>query len=83
VGNQEVRQVVPGDHNLFTGIGDIHINYDLPPVEASERRVLLQLVESLKSFWIDTFLKDSLHEAAILELGKRSLNAPPGASRGE
>jgi hypothetical protein len=73
MGNPDVRQVVPGDHNLFTGTGDIHINYELPPVEASERRVLLQFVDSVKRFWIDSFLKDSLHEAAMLELEKEAL----------
>ena len=73
MGDPEVHQVVKGGHNLFTGIGDIYIKYELPPVEADERRVLLQLVSSVKNFWIESFLQDSLHEAVMLDLPKESL----------
>src|SRR5260370_40291236 len=70
----EVRKTVAGDHNILTATGDIRINYHLPPAEAEERRILLQLAESVKRFWIQGVLERSLHEAAMLELRKEPIS---------
>lgn len=66
----EVRQTVFGSGNIFTATGDVRINYQLPQAEAKERRVLLQLTEAVKQFWIAGVLQRSIHEAAMLDLRK-------------
>jgi MoxR-like ATPase len=74
----EVRQIVTGSGNIFTATGDVRINYSLPPAEAEERRLLLQLTGSVKQFWIDGVLERSVHQAALIELSK---TARPDAVR--
>lgn len=68
-----MHQEIGGDHNLFTAIGDIRINYQPPPAEGKERRILLQFADSVKQFWIDGVLKNYLHNAEMLELRKEAL----------
>ncbi|MGA8657757.1 MAG: hypothetical protein WB586_16550, partial [Chthoniobacterales bacterium] len=75
MGSSDVRQTAIGDHNIVTATGDIRINYQLPPAEAEERRILLQLADSVKRFWIAGVLEHSLHEAAMLELRNEPLSA--------
>src|SRR5688572_7389708 len=72
MGNAEVRQTVIGSGNIFTATGDVRINYHLPPAEAEERRVLLQLTASVKQFWIAGVLEHSVHEAAMIALRKEA-----------
>ena len=72
MGNAEVRQTVIGSGNIFTATGDVRINYHLPPAEAEERRVLLQLTASVKQFWIAGVLEHSVHEAAMIALRKET-----------
>ena len=67
----EIRQTVIGDHNIFTATGDItQITYNLPPAEAEERRVLLQLAGSVGQFWVKGVLESSVHDSAMIELHK-------------
>jgi hypothetical protein len=68
-----IIQTVTGDHNIFTGTGDIRIIYNLPPAEAEDRRQLLILLDRVKQFWIEGVLKNSVHGAALLDLGKKTL----------
>lgn len=68
----EVCQTVVGDQNIFTATGDIRINYNLQPAAAEERRMLSNLADSVKRFWIEGVLESSLGEVAILELRKES-----------
>jgi hypothetical protein len=70
-----VSQTVYGDHNIFTGTGDVNIVYQLAPTEANERRLLLILLTKVKQFWIDGVLNQSVHGAALIELGKTTLPA--------
>ncbi|MGH7955547.1 MAG: hypothetical protein ACREH8_00875, partial [Opitutaceae bacterium] len=72
MGNAEVRQTVIGSGNIFTATGDVRINYNLPPAEAEERRVLLQLTASVKQFWVAGVLERSVHETAMIELRKEA-----------
>ena len=72
MGGAEIHQTVVGDHNIFTGSGDIRITYQLPPAEAEERRLLLQLTENVRRFWIEGVLEHSVHEAAMVELRKEA-----------
>jgi DNA polymerase III delta prime subunit len=67
-----IQQTVIGDHNIFTGTGDIRITYQLPPAESEERRLLLQLTESVRRFWIAGVLERSVHEAALVALRKEA-----------
>lgn len=70
--NAEVRQTVIGSGNIFSATGDVRINYQLPPVEADERRVLLQLTENVRQFWIKGVLEGSVHEAALIDLRREA-----------
>jgi hypothetical protein len=54
--DQQITQTVVGDHNIFTGIGDINVVYQLPPVEAEDRRNLLILLKKVKQFGIEGVL---------------------------
>src|SRR5690606_34679611 len=72
MGNADVRQTVIGSGNIFTATGDVRINYQLPPAEAGERRVLLQLTAAVKQFWVAGVLEHSVHEAAMIELRKEA-----------
>jgi hypothetical protein len=67
---REIRQTVVGDHNIFTGTGDIRITYQLPPVEAETLRLLRQLADRVQRFWGDGVLKKSLYDQIFVELGK-------------
>ncbi len=69
----EASQTVSGDHNIFTGTGDVKIVYELPPAEANERRSLLILLSRVRQFWIEGVLERSVYGAALLELGKERL----------
>src|ERR1043166_683215 len=68
----EIRQTVSGDHNIFTATGDIRITYNLPPAEAEERRVLMQLAASVRQFWVEGVLENSVHDTAMIELRKEA-----------
>lgn len=68
----EIRQTVIGDHNIFTATGDIRITYNLPPAEAEERRILLQLAGSVRQFWVEGVLQNSIHDTAMIELHKEA-----------
>ena len=68
----EIRQTVIGDHNIFTASGDVLITYNLPPAEAEERRVLLQLAGSVRQFWVEGVLENSVHDTAMIELHKEA-----------
>ena len=70
--DQQITQTVLGDHNIFTGIGDINIVYQLPPVEAEDRRNLLILLSKVKQFWIEGVLDQSVYHEALIQLGKES-----------
>src|SRR2546423_6607410 len=68
----EIRQTVIGDHNIFTATGDVRITYNLLPAEAEERRVLLQLANSVRQFWVEGVLEKSVHDTAMIELRKET-----------
>ena len=70
--DQQITQTVIGDHNIFTGIGDINVVYQLPPVEAEDRRNLLILLNKVKQFWIEGVLDQSVYHEAMIQLGKES-----------
>ena len=70
--DQQITQTVIGDHNIFTGIGDINVVYQLPPVEAEDRRNLLILLNKVKQFWIEGVLEQSVYSEAMIQLGKES-----------
>lgn len=72
MGGAGIHQTVVGDHNIFTGSGDIRITFQLPPAEAEERRLHLQLTESVRRFWIEGVLEHSVHEAAMVALRKEA-----------
>jgi hypothetical protein len=74
--SSSVEQNVTGTGHIFTGTGDLHIIYKLPPAEAEDRRNLLVLLEKVRKFWIEGVLKHSIHGAALLDLGKEPA---PGA----
>ena len=70
--NSQVTQTVFGDHNIFTGIGDINVVYQLPPVEAEDRRNLLNLLDKVKQDWIKDVLEKSIHYEVLIQLGKEA-----------
>src|SRR4051812_4688906 len=73
--SESVQQTVTGDHNVFTGTGDVHVHAapaPLPPAEAQDRRNLATLLQRVQQFWIKDYLEKSLHTEALLELGKRA-----------
>jgi eukaryotic-like serine/threonine-protein kinase len=70
--DQQITQTVFGDHNIFTGIGDINVVYQLPPVEAEDRRNLLILLRKVKQFWIEGVLEQSVYHEAMIQLGKET-----------
>ena len=70
--NAQITQTVLGDHNIFTGIGDINVVYQLPPVEAEDRRNLLILLNKVKQFWIEGVLEQSVYHEALIQLGRES-----------
>lgn len=67
-----VTQTVAGRGNFVTGTGDINVNYLLNPVESRERNELLLLVRKVREFWVRGILEKSLHEFALIELGKEA-----------
>ncbi len=70
--NPQVTQTVVGDHNIFTGIGDINIVYPLPPADHEDRRNLLILLDKVRQDWIKDVLEKSIHYEVLIQLGKES-----------
>jgi hypothetical protein len=68
-----VHQAVVGDHNIFTGAGDIKVVYELTSSNAGERRNLLVLLERVKRFWIKDVFEGSVRPAALLLLSKTTV----------
>src|SRR5215216_4509651 len=66
--NEQVNQTVIGSGNIFTGTGDIRINYQLPAADAEERRILLQLTENVKQTWIAGVLETSVYQKLLFEV---------------
>ncbi len=69
----EVQQVVHGDHNIVVGTGNVTINNLRSPESSLERRQLEVLLDRVEQFWIKGVLQGSVHEEALLELGKEVL----------
>jgi hypothetical protein len=68
--NCQVTQTVVADHNIFTGIGDINIVYQLPPAELEDRKNLPILLDKVEQFWIEGVLKQSAYREVIIQIGK-------------
>src|SRR5262245_9740868 len=68
----QVVQQVSGDHNIFTGIGDIYVvrNEVVPP---PDRPALRALREKVRQYWVQDVLERSLHGRALLALGKETM----------
>ncbi len=66
-----IRQNIQGHHSLSTATGDIYIEYQHLPAEAEDYSNLRTLLDRVKRFWIENVLEQSLHGAALLELGKK------------
>lgn len=69
-GGTDVNQNVPGGGNIFTGSGDIRVFQQLPAPDPDERRELAILRGRVNQIWIDGYLKTSIHDMTLLELGK-------------
>ncbi len=72
---EKIAQNVTSDRNIFTATGDVHIyksSLPLPPVEAEERRDLRILLKRVKTFWIEGVLEKSVHNMALIDLGKET-----------
>lgn len=67
-----VQQNVTGDRNYVTGTGDIHVTNNFSSVGVEEHRDLNILLSRVKQFWIEGVLDNSVHGAALLELGKEA-----------
>src|SRR3981081_3562605 len=67
-----VTQTVAGRGNFVTGTGDINVNYVLDPVESRERNELLLLLRKVREFWVRGILENSVHDLALIELGKEA-----------
>jgi DNA polymerase III delta prime subunit len=68
VGGHKVTQT--GSGNIFTGAGNVLVvQPQLSPAGTRERANLLQLLRKVKTFWIESVLERSLHQAYLLELG--------------
>ncbi|HET7463529.1 MAG TPA: NACHT domain-containing protein [Longimicrobium sp.] len=75
----EVVQEISGSGNYTVGQGSLTVYNFTPPArqgEASAREQLLILGGKVRRFWIDGVLRRSVHQAALLEIGKRGV---PGA----
>lgn len=68
-----IHQTVIGDHNIFTGAGDVRVTYELAPAEGEDRHNLLTLLDSVKRFWIDDRLEGSIHKDVLLSLSMKTL----------
>jgi len=72
-----VTQIVTGSGNVFTGTGDVvYVTPNPPPPSVEERHNLLNLAAQVRQVWIRDVLEDSVHHAALLDLGMRT---EPGA----
>jgi len=69
----DVQQVVHGDHNIVVGTGNVTINSPRSPESSLERRQLEILLDRVEQFWIKGVLQGSVHDEALLELGKEAL----------
>jgi energy-coupling factor transporter ATP-binding protein EcfA2 len=68
-----IQQQVGGSENAVTATGDIYqVNYHLDSPTADDRRNLLNLLVQVKRTWITDVLEQSIHRAALLELGMRA-----------
>ena len=68
-----VQQTVVGDHNIFSGTGDVyHTVYQLSPAEGQDRANQLILLNKVRQFWVQGVLELSVHHAVLLELGKET-----------
>jgi eukaryotic-like serine/threonine-protein kinase len=67
-----VNQTVAGRGNIVTGTGDINVSYVLSPADARERQELLILASRVREFWVHGILEKSVHDAALMELGKEA-----------
>jgi eukaryotic-like serine/threonine-protein kinase len=73
VSGPTVHQTVIGDRNIFAGVGDVNVTYELPPSVGEDRHNLLTLLGRVKSFWIEGRLEGATHAVALLALGKKTL----------
>lgn len=70
------RDKVAGDKVLGDKI--ITVTYEAPPprplpqAEAQERRNLTILLNKVKTFWIESVLEKSIHQVALIDLGKET-----------
>jgi hypothetical protein len=69
----DVRQVVHGDHNIVVGVGNVTINNFRSPESSLERRQLDNLLDRVEQDWIKDGLQGSVHNEALLALGKEAL----------
>src|SRR3990170_5027798 len=71
--DHNIDQNIKGSGNIFTGAGNIVINN--PPyvslVETQVRARLQVLLDRVKTFWVEGVLEKSIHEAILLDLGKK------------
>jgi len=67
-----VNQTIAGRGNIVTGTGDVNVSYVLNPAEADQRNDLLVLVRKVREFWVRGILENSVHDAALMEIGKET-----------
>jgi eukaryotic-like serine/threonine-protein kinase len=67
-----VNQTIAGRGNIFTGTGDVNVSYVLNPADADQRNDLLVLVRKVREFWVRGILENSVHDAALMEIGKET-----------
>jgi hypothetical protein len=69
-----IQQSVNGQGNIFSGSGPVTVNINNPaplaPTDAETRRNIRILLLKVKTFWIEDVLEKSVHNAAMLDLGK-------------
>lgn len=73
---QTIAQTVIGDSNIFSATGDVYVYNPPPPLspdDAKKRRELEILLGRVKEFWIEGVFKKSLHNVAVLDLAKETL----------
>jgi DNA polymerase III delta prime subunit len=72
VSDSPFTQVVTGQGHVVAG-GDVHLHtHTAVPVQSDEFRNLTNLLNKVRTFWIEGVLENSVHHAVLLELGKQT-----------
>lgn len=62
-----LTQWVVGDHNIFSGTGDVHVTYQLPEATADEWHNLRLFAAKVRSNWVEGVLEPSIGDRPLLE----------------